>query len=313
MNAVSKLAVLFVVVGVILLAGPVFGFSTLSADRGVSVSTASDPNGLLGIIDNSGNRSANVSPSGNQRGEIFYVNDSTGLFSASDADVNADIVSFNGQNTDLEAHVKTDGTNSDYTVVVTCGTSEFKGQGTVTVQLTASSSVKIELERTTSAEIDVNCPGGGGGKNGPPGLEVTSVDFVQGGVVEFSINNTGGKIDITEVSVTRTSTAATEISQEGQAGEVIVNGGVGNTEAASASPWEIRDQIVEFGNGNGKRVTLEKGDLATVTIDAFVNESDEEVSMDGAEIDMTFYDKSGESDSVTVTISCDDGLTNCEP
>ncbi|MFC7213919.1 hypothetical protein ACFQO4_07475 [Saliphagus sp. GCM10025334] len=310
MNGIGKLAVMLVVVGAVLLAGPVFGFTTINADRGVSVGTASDPDGLLGVIDNSGNKSANVNPSTNQRGEVFYLDDNTGVFGVSDVD--ADVVGFKGQDTNLEAQVETDGTSGDYVVVVTCGTSNLKDQGTLTVQLTASSSVTVELERTTGAEIDVNCRGGGG-NNDPPGLEVTSVDSVQGGVVEFTINNTGGKIDITEVSVTRTSTAATEISRGNQAGEVIVNGGTGNTETASASPWEIGEETVEFGNGNGKRVTLETGDLATVTIDAFVDESGEEVSMDDAEIDMTFYGKNGESDSVTVTISCDDGSTNCEP
>ncbi|UTF54406.1 efflux RND transporter permease subunit [Natronosalvus rutilus] len=311
MDGIGKLAVVLVVIGAVLLAGPVFGFTTISADRGVSVNTASDPNGLLGVIDNSAAGSADVVPSNNQRGEVFHIDDNAGLFDVNDVTINE--VRFNGQETNLDAQVETDGTNGDYAVVVTCGTSNLKDQGTLTVDLTASSSVTVDLERTTGAEIDVNCRGGGNGNNDPPGLEVTSVDSVQGGVVEFTVNNTGGKIDITEVSVTRTSTAATEISQGNQAGEVIVNGGAGNTETASASPWEIRDQIVEFDNGNGKRVTLETGNLATVTIDAFVNESGEEVSMDDAEIDMTFYGKNGESDSVTVTISCDSESTNCEP
>ncbi|WP_312911007.1 hypothetical protein [Natronosalvus caseinilyticus] len=309
MNGIGKLAVVLVVVGTVLLAGPVFGFTTISADRGVSVSTATDPNGLLGVIDNSAAGSADVVPSNNQRGEVFYIDDNAGLFDVNDVTVND--IKFNGQETGLEANVQTDGTNGDYAVVVTCGTSNLKDPGTLTVQLTASSSVTVDLERTTGAEIDVNCRGGG--NTDPPGLEVTSVDSVQGGVVEFTLNNTGGKIEITEVSVTRASTSATEISQGNQAGEVIVDGGADNTETASASPWEIGDQNVEFGNGKGKRVDLGTGDLATVTIDAFVDENGEEVSMDNAEIEMTFHDKKGGSDSITVTISCDDDSTACGP
>ncbi|WP_252699801.1 hypothetical protein [Natronosalvus vescus] len=49
MHFFGKLAVLFLVAGVALLISPAFGFSSLTADRGVSVDVADAPNALLQI------------------------------------------------------------------------------------------------------------------------------------------------------------------------------------------------------------------------------------------------------------------------
>ncbi|WP_254808005.1 hypothetical protein [Natronosalvus amylolyticus] len=49
MNVVSKVAMVLVVVGILLLSGPVFGFTTFSADRGVTAETAETEQALLAI------------------------------------------------------------------------------------------------------------------------------------------------------------------------------------------------------------------------------------------------------------------------
>lgn len=49
MNATTKLAAVFVLVGTVLVAGPSFGFSSLLAERGVGVETAANSDAYLGI------------------------------------------------------------------------------------------------------------------------------------------------------------------------------------------------------------------------------------------------------------------------
>ncbi|WP_226480717.1 hypothetical protein [Natrinema amylolyticum] len=50
MNTLSKLAVLFIAMGAVLMAGPVFGFSSFAADRGTTVNVPSDQsNAYLGV------------------------------------------------------------------------------------------------------------------------------------------------------------------------------------------------------------------------------------------------------------------------
>ncbi|MCW8172254.1 hypothetical protein D8S78_05460 [Natrialba swarupiae] len=53
-GATTKLGLVFLVVGALVLAGPVYGFSSIAADRGVHLSTAADENAALGVSSSDG-------------------------------------------------------------------------------------------------------------------------------------------------------------------------------------------------------------------------------------------------------------------
>lgn len=170
------IAVGLIVVGVVTMAGPMFGFSSLAADRGVQVAAVDDPNGFLGVVDNSGSTDANIRNS-NDESSLYYLNDNAGEFSSADA-ISADVTAFNGETTELDARVEADSGSNDYVVTVDCGNSNQKGDGTVTVDLFAAEGVRVELERMTAETISVNCRGGGNGKTGDgfDSLRVGDVD-----------------------------------------------------------------------------------------------------------------------------------------
>lgn len=167
--------VCLIAVGAVLVAGPAFGFTSLTADRGVQVSTGDDPGGFLGVIDNSDADEANVQNT-NDESLLYFLDDNVGAFSSTGA-IDVDVVAFDGDPTSLEATVRSDGDAADYAVVVTCGGSNLNTAGTPTIEVVADGDgVDVHLERTTVNSIDVNCRGGGGGGTGPAGFEADDVD-----------------------------------------------------------------------------------------------------------------------------------------
>ncbi|PCR91385.1 hypothetical protein [Natrinema ejinorense] len=169
-------AVGLITVGVITMAGPTFGFSSLAADRGVQVTAVDDPNAFLGVVDNSGSTDADIGNS-NDESSLYYLNDNAGEFSSASA-ISADVTGFNGEATSLNARVEADSGTDDYVVTVDCGSSNRKGDGTVTVDIVAADGIRVEMERTTAETISVNCRGGGNGKTGDgfDNLRVGDVD-----------------------------------------------------------------------------------------------------------------------------------------
>lgn len=180
-RTITLVGVCLIVLGAVTMAGPAFGFSSLAADRGVYVGTATDPNGLLGVNDNSDTADANIKNS-NDQSLLYYLDDNTGAFSSTNA-ISANVTAFDGSSTALEATVQSaDGVN-DFIVVMTCGQSNLNTQGYPTVEITANDTdLRVELERTTVNPIDVNCRGGGngggGGNNPGAGFTELRVDNV---------------------------------------------------------------------------------------------------------------------------------------
>lgn len=147
-----------------LLVGPTFGFSSIAADRGIQITTMDDPNGYLGIVDNSDSPDSNIQ-NRNDESLLYYLNDNSGEFSSA-AVISANVISFEGATTGLEARVEADSGSSDFAVIVDCGSSDRKAQGRVTVEMIADNGIRVELQRTTENTIDVSCRGGGGGNTG---------------------------------------------------------------------------------------------------------------------------------------------------
>lgn len=172
---VGYVGLALVLVGATLLASPTLGFETIAADRTTNVSTTEDPSALLGVVDNSG--SANSEIKHNNPGVVYYLNDNAGEFPDA-ADIQADVVSFDGGSTGLVASVQPSTSADDYEVVVECGTAGFNGDGTVTVAIEATGPVTVDVERTTTQQVSVKCKGGGNsGGNGPASFTASDVTY----------------------------------------------------------------------------------------------------------------------------------------
>ncbi|WP_306054100.1 PKD domain-containing protein [Natronococcus wangiae] len=161
MNTLSKIAILIIVSGAVLLAVPAFGFTSLVADRGVSVATADNANALL-EIEETGETPDNqndvdvieITNSAEQDFETLATNvtldDSDGALAIS----NDFATSLNDtETTGLE---------------LTC---EGGGSGTATVTIEAEAiGPTIQIQNAnTSYTFDYSCTGGGSGPTADAG------------------------------------------------------------------------------------------------------------------------------------------------
>ena len=293
MNVIGKLAILFIVVGAVLLAGPVFGFSSLAADRGVFVDVASEQeNALLGIQDQTTNNNVQIRPNTGDE-PIHLLDNGVGITSVDDIDVS--VTEFDGQADDgFDVTVTEEA--GEYPITVECAGSDG-GDGLMTLEITVAGDATVTTTYTTEASVDVNC-GGGDGPSGVPNLTINSVEPADGGFVEFELNNTGEDFTIREISVDHG--GSQEITNESRLTTET------ETETVSENPtWPTDGSRVGVGGGG---FTLVSGSTTTVEIDEF------DVDMEGESFDVTFVDDRGPSDTIetiTVEVPCDPDLSDC--
>lgn len=290
-NTFAKLGLVFVVVGAVALSGPVFGFSTLAADRDLNVATAEDPDGYLGIHDNSGSSDSDVKKNG--PGEVFYLDDNVGSLEASDIDVTN--VLYDGSQSSLDGDVVTNGGEHDFTVQISCGDSNLKDPGEITVQLDVSGDVAIELDRTTDQTVDVKCRGNGNTGGG----DVVAKNPSTGGnsdELTFDLENEGeGELKVHGIAVDDTTTDATEIE----------NDGPGNPAPIEFGGTDTKANVVEIGGGEYDLRGKEKigaGESVSVGIYGFQNDAGEPVSVSGEDVTISLYGSNGRIDQVTVSV-----------
>lgn len=155
---VGYLGLALVLVGATLLAMPTLGFETIAADRGAQVETTVDADALLGVIDNSGAGNSEIKH--NDPGIVYYLNDNAGEFPAAN-DIQATVIGFSDGDNLPGATVEEAPTEDDYQIVAECGDVNDNTEGTVTVLIEASGDVNVDMERTTTQEVNVKCQGGG--------------------------------------------------------------------------------------------------------------------------------------------------------
>ncbi|MDG5760739.1 hypothetical protein QA600_15485 [Natronococcus sp. A-GB1] len=179
MRTTKSLAILCVVFGVVLLAGPTFGFVSISADRGVSVGTADDEEAYLGIesvdtVVNDQNDAETVLVMTNNADEELSI----------DADVTI-------RGPGLEEASGFDDTLSpgeETTYAVTCEPGEGVGETDLEVAVDSASGTGIsieELERSFAIERDCSKgsdPGSPGETEPGAGFDSIFVDDVSGSV-----------------------------------------------------------------------------------------------------------------------------------
>ncbi|AGB38186.1 hypothetical protein [Natronococcus occultus] len=177
MRATNAIAIVCLVLGVALLAGPTFGFVSISADRGVSIGTADDGSGYLGVeaVDT-------VVDDRNDAEDVVVVTNNADETLAIDADATIDgpgLEAASGFDREL-------GPGDTTAVAVTCepGTGSGETDLEVTVESASGDGISIEgLERSFTIERD--CPGRPGpdppGEADPgTGFDSVSVDDVSG-------------------------------------------------------------------------------------------------------------------------------------
>ena len=158
MNTISKLAIVVVLVGTVVLFGPSFGFSTIASDRGVAVSTADGTGAYLGVDsqDDIGELRGDDSP---ERVATLYNN----------LDEDVEVIEFEIYNDDDTLAIDSpdigstieSGTSED--VTITCTTSDSIGEREIEIEV-----VEVDGKTTTingvsfNVTVDIQCNKGGG-------------------------------------------------------------------------------------------------------------------------------------------------------
>jgi hypothetical protein len=159
MNAFGKLAIVFIIVGAMLVTGPTFGFSTIAAERGLTVDTAADQsNANLGI--------ENESDIGTLRGDDPPVRVAT-LSNNLDEDV--DVIEFAIYNDGGALAVSdpipgtTIAAGGSENVTLECADSTSVGVRDVEVEIVEVDGATTAIRKASfTVTVDIQCNKGGG-------------------------------------------------------------------------------------------------------------------------------------------------------
>ncbi|ELY45007.1 bactofilin family protein [Natronorubrum sulfidifaciens] len=156
----TGLAIVFILLGVVVMAGPTFGFATIAADRGVSVATADDSSAYLGLED----RSASAAIDSPAESTVVYtVTDNFG--GADPTAVDASVVRITDDNSDpvtsttLSATVQPGSEANTFDVHLACtDATSLEGSYRVLLQFVASGDgSSVDATRETAALVPVDC------------------------------------------------------------------------------------------------------------------------------------------------------------
>lgn len=292
MNKFTSVAVVCILFGSLLLVGPSFGFTTISADRAVSASVAADQeNAFLGIVDQTTENDVQIRR-GNGGVPIRLSDNGLGIESPADLDVT--VSEFDGEEAAFDASIE-DGSDG-FLVRVECD-GATRGEGKMTFDIAASGDASVATTWTTENDVSVRC--GGGGPGGAAGLNAVSVEPSDGGNVEFDVNNTGEDFRIRAVTIDHANSS--EISNDMR----IATGG--DVVSASANRDWLTDGETEAAVP-GSGLTISSTDTATVVIDEF------DTDMNAESFEVTFIDTRGSTDTtdtVAVDVPCDTASYDC--
>lgn len=334
-GSLTKLGAVLVVAGVLLMAGPVFGFSTLAADRGVNVGTAATESALL-AIDSTGE----TPDKQNDAVVINITNNANERFDPLDAqaaiveDTGNALAISNGFDTALDPGATTG-------LELTCSGG---GEGNATVEVTADASgPTLSIQGVTySHSFSYSCTGSGSGPTADAGGPYTTYE---GESVQLdgtgSASSTGNIKDYTWTlvegdgslenagSAEPTYVAPNDLSENTSVTvELSVTDNQGNTDTdeAAITVYEesYRSLTADFAytrsgseNGNSKNVDLDgspsiapDGTIDTyewdVGNDGTIDYTGETVSKadvpSGTDVTLTVTTESGETDSVTKVV-----------
>ncbi|RZV11711.1 polymer-forming protein [Natrinema hispanicum] len=156
---ITGIAVVLILLGVVTMAGPTFGFATIAADRGVNVATADDSSAYLGLEDQSA--SASIDSPGEQT-VVYTVTDNVRDDSAT---VDASIVGITDDSNDpvtsaaLSVNVQPGSDAETFDIVLACEDgASIDGSYRVLLRFVASSDASsVDATRETTALVPVDC------------------------------------------------------------------------------------------------------------------------------------------------------------
>lgn len=306
MNAIHKVAAVIVVLGAIVLAGPMFGFSSITADRNVNATVSDDKTALLAV-----NETYDGDPIDTQRGSIRDTAEVAELENNADqtfTDVDIDVTNIEGDSdTVLEVAEQPDRLDVDddpQPVEVGCsGIEESSGVANITLTYNVGSdSLKITEMKRTVVDFDYTCQDEG------ELPEAEKLVYVDGSAqtsdpghssdLEFTIENTGDESVVLEsFSVARTINQPRELDNE-QNAEVLVKPVSGESGSFDGNKY----QIMEVGNENVEPFDvaprIDPGSEATITMETFREQNGDPYPFD--EIDE-------EGNDLVITVTTADG------
>ncbi|WP_254861680.1 hypothetical protein [Halovivax gelatinilyticus] len=273
-GSLSKLGLVLVVAGALVLAGPVFGFSTFAADRGVSVSTAEDPNAILGIdmadsveLDDSDVLVATLTNNIGSEIDTLDVDIQSGILTVSSGF--SDQLS-EGESTQL---------------YVECGDASGPGSQdiSITIEEATSSDSGLTISRNTvTTKVEYDC----GGRDTDGDFIITDVRMNDNSV-EFDIENIGTSVDLGGVSIDETTTPATEVNN-GNNPEILVGESGINSHPDSII---INGEMHDFHGGDRPEIGNEEE--VTIIIESFMSGEGSGVNMEGETLWVTLYEQQG--------------------
>lgn len=277
MWALSKLAVVCILIGAILLAGPIFGFSTIGAERTTSVSTADDSTALVGLTSLSGEITS-------QNDEADAVRVSNNLDEAISLQTNQEDLTALQVSDDFDTSLDS---GNETELTLECGDSA-SGAGTetfttvITKAATTSGGVTVE-SASIEASIEYDCGGPDGGGNFEVDNPSMGDDPDQ---LEFDLKNVGSDGEkIKRISLDSTTSDAIQVDNRGKNNPEIVLAN-GNVDENGAIPIDGTNQ-----NINVK--TIDPGETVAVEIQRFQDGDGGAVDLEGNDVDISLYREGG--------------------
>ena len=166
MNRISQLAIVLVVVGALVLAGPAFGFTTIAADRMVDVATTDTEDALLGVSD------TDQTPNQQNDAVVMTITNNAGVdFDSLETDVELEDEDDNLAIIDDFADQLAAGEETGLEVTCDGG---GDSTATISVEATADGTGLGISDVTFEHTFDYSCTGAGGG-SGPADFDAGDV------------------------------------------------------------------------------------------------------------------------------------------
>lgn len=321
MNGVNKLAVVCLLVGTILLAGPAFGFSTIAADRGATVATVQDEDAYLSLFDNT-DQGLVVNGEGDTAA-IYDLADRNSEFAEGDFTVDVPLLEDPSGDVIVDPPMigTVTGSGDEFQLHIECDPNDDAGVNNddylVTVDiLAAGADTTIDLKRETNDWVSIKCQGPE--PDSPPFYMVNIDDqsdstAEEGDLVEITANITnegdeagtkdvwlevdGSEVDRTDLSLTDGETDSVSLTWQTEAGDAgdrevtVVTEDDEDTRTVTVREELVYDITILETTDSGKQVD--------VTIDADTNDP-------AAEIEVQVIKKNGDIKSSKRVAVADD-------
>ncbi|MFD1563213.1 hypothetical protein ACFR99_06605 [Haloarchaeobius amylolyticus] len=285
MNRIAKLGLVLVVAGTIVMSGPVFGFSTIAADRTTVIST-SDTDALVAVEE-----TGETPDKDNDAVVIEITNNANEAYDPLEAeativeDSNGALAISNGFDNSLPAGETTG-------VELTCD-GGGSGEATVAVDADTYGSTLEVRGVSDNTTFQYSCTGGTKGDFEASNPSTLGDDFDE---IEFDLENVGQEeAKVQEISIETTAADAATIE----------NDATGNAPPVEIAGTGTKDNVVTLGDVSdlqGGNVKIGPNEQVNVGIYGFQDTSGNPVPIDGEEVSLSLYG-SGEKliEQVTVT------------